>query len=84
MYKEKYSPFFEKPNFSVIKTGIQDELKYPKVRFEVGLIDIIPLRLMSEGVMGGDYMKILDTPIDVIMNIWNYINFKQECVLIHI
>lgn len=28
--------------------------------------------------MGGDYNKILATPIDVIMNIWNYGIFKYE------
>lgn len=33
---------------------------------------------MSEGINNGDYLKILATPIDVIMNIWNYINFKNE------
>ena len=28
--------------------------------------------------MGGDYMKILKTPIDVIIKLWHYILFCRE------
>ena len=78
MYRRKCPPFFEKPVFSVIKSGIQDDIKYPKVKIDIGMIDVIPLKLARAGYFGGDYLKILNTPVDVIMNIWNYDIFCYE------
>lgn len=42
------------------------------------MIDVIPLKLARAGYFGGDYLKILNTPVDVIMNIWNYDIFCYE------
>lgn len=44
----------------------------------MGLIDLIPLKLAKAGWYNGDYQKILNTPIDIIMNIWHYDAFCYE------
>ena len=78
MYIEKYTSFYQKPDFAVKKSKQHDDTKYPKVICEVGLIEIIPLRLMKEGIMGGDYLKIISTPVDVIIKLWHYIQFCND------
>lgn len=78
MYKGESFPFFRKANFTVGKPS--DSYRYPKVTIE-NQARFYAVKLAKVGYYGGDPLKILDAPVDVVMDILNYeifdVNYQE-------
>ena len=72
----KLAPFFQEPCFRVINP-IRNNWKLPTIR-TTDRLTYVALQIAKSGFFSGNPELVLNSPVDIVLKTYHYINFIQD------